>query len=135
MLNENVVTVETNYPKFPQIIALGPNLKNLISSYMNFVTILLIIHALITLHGFHAWNNRVSFSCGKERLVLPCSSCWRGDWRGSRWFYCRARPCIHKKILRLNSKNPILTTRIHHVLILIMHGLRCTHTMISFQLT
>jgi len=39
-LNENVVTVETNYPKLPQIIAIGVNLKKLIYSCMNFVTVL-----------------------------------------------------------------------------------------------
>ena len=31
-LNENVVAVDTKYPKFPQIIAIGVNLKNLIYS-------------------------------------------------------------------------------------------------------
>ena len=39
-LNENVVAVDTKYPKFLQIIAISVNLKNLIYSCMNFVTVL-----------------------------------------------------------------------------------------------
>ena len=34
VLNRNVATVETNYRKFPKLIAIGVNLKNLIYSYI-----------------------------------------------------------------------------------------------------
>ena len=80
-LNQDVVTVETNYSKFLQIIAIGVNLWNLIYSYINFVTVpqMGFFDALITLYGCHTWSNKVNFSCGKEKLIPLCSFCCRAD--------------------------------------------------------
>ena len=96
-----MVTVERSNRKFPQLTAIGVNLKNLIYLYINLLTLMrvLFFHALITLYGSHTWRNRVNFSCRRERLGLPWRSCGRVDWRGSLSFFCHVLVCTHKNIL------------------------------------